>query len=264
MLNEIPRLYALKLKARQVRASLQALNYYPSRPNRAKKSDGLKGPNGRTARARKRTNSIAILTIGQARNWLKLPVMAATVAGTHGGDYGFQLVLDEVLDPVKPPDAVIDGVDGAIVFLAGVVDPLNPHDVFGPIRRHIPLVWVMGDGGAAANVDHVCPNNHAEWAILAFDIWKDSGCRHVAAVCQNPDWKDDAQRAASGFAAARAAHLLRRSIYCDQVRPRNARFAVLCRSPNLKICWTMLVEASGGWTEFSSGMTRLPCRFIPC
>src|SRR5437016_5338435 len=105
VLNEIPGVRAET--ARQVRASLEALNYFPVRSNRTKKTDGLKSSNGRTPRPRKRTNSIAILTIGQARNWLQLPVMGATVAGITRGasDYGFQLVLDEVLDPVKPPDA---------------------------------------------------------------------------------------------------------------------------------------------------------------
>src|SRR5580693_4451000 len=102
--------------ARQVRASLEALNYDASKLKRARRGAAL-----RPERARRRSNAIAILTIGQTRDWLQLPVMAATVAGISRGakDYGFQLVLDEVPDPAKPSGAIVNGkVDGAIVFLA--------------------------------------------------------------------------------------------------------------------------------------------------
>src|SRR5437763_873232 len=62
---------------RQVRAAVEALNYTPQRAKRTGRSTAP----GHTPRQSPRTGNIAVITLGQTRDWLQLPVMAAVVAG---------------------------------------------------------------------------------------------------------------------------------------------------------------------------------------
>src|SRR5580658_2308416 len=152
VLNNFPHVGAET--ARQVRASALALNYtFPAASKR------LRGRSvGRPRNSHRRTNSIAILTIGQTRDWLQLPVMAAAVAGISRGarEHGLRLMLDEQLDWAKPSDVITNhGVDGAIVFLPSSMKGTLPRESLASIRKHLPVVWVMGAAAGVSNVDHI-------------------------------------------------------------------------------------------------------------
>ncbi len=187
--------------ARQVRASVEALHYIPPKLKRARFS-----VSGRVRPVRRRTKSIAILTIGQTRDWLQLPVMAATVVGISRGasEYGFRLMLDEVLDLAKPSDAlVLHKVDGAVVFVSsGLAAQPSSGKALAAIARHLPVVWVMGEALEASGVDHIAPDNQAIGA-LALDHLKSLGCRSVGFLTMNPQWQVMRTRA---HAFAVAAH----------------------------------------------------------
>jgi LacI family transcriptional regulator len=202
VLNDFPGVG--KETARQVRASLLALNYDPAKLKRGRKNGGTAAE-----RPHKRTNSIAILTIGQTRDWLQLPVMAAAVAGISRGakEYGFQVVLDEILEVAKPSDTVVNGkVDGAIVFLPSFVQPSSTQKIFASIGRYLPLVWVMGDDPGKSKIDHILPDNKAIGSI-ALNYLKESGCHDVAFVCMHPDWQLMRERGQAFAAAARDANI---------------------------------------------------------
>src|SRR4051794_2369375 len=105
---------------RQVRAAAEALRYTPLRARRGtrpmpKNSDS-------PTRVRSRTGNIAVLTLGQTRDWLRLPIMAAVVAGIQrgAGEFGLRLMLDDLPDPTRP-SPLVQGrkIDGAIVFVPG-------------------------------------------------------------------------------------------------------------------------------------------------
>ena len=87
VLNNFPHVGAET--ARQVRASAEALNYTIPVSKRGRQRNIH-----RLRHSRRQTNSIAILTIGQTRDWLQLPVMAAAVAGISRGarEYGLCLM----------------------------------------------------------------------------------------------------------------------------------------------------------------------------
>ncbi len=113
VLNNFPHVGAET--ARQVRASAEALNYTIPVSKRGRQRNIH-----RLRHSRRQTNSIAILTIGQTRLQLQLPVMAAAVAGISRGarEYGLCLMLDEQLDAAKLSDAITNhSTDGAIVFV---------------------------------------------------------------------------------------------------------------------------------------------------
>src|SRR4051812_40275990 len=72
VLNDLPGVRTETIQ--QVRAAVEALNYRPQRAKRGRASTGgpSRGP---------RSGNIAVITLGQTRDWLQLPVMASVVAG---------------------------------------------------------------------------------------------------------------------------------------------------------------------------------------
>jgi DNA-binding LacI/PurR family transcriptional regulator len=186
--------------ARQVREALEALNYVPSQLRR-----GRRYSTGLLNRSRRRTNSIAIITLGQGRDWLQLPVLAAAVAGISRGakELGLRLLLDEVLDVAKPlPASITREVDGAIVFLSSVVEHAANRAGLESIGQSLPAVWVMGGGTSLSGVDHVSPDNHAI-GHLAFEYLHQHNRRDVAFLTTLPSWPVMRVR---GHAFAAAAH----------------------------------------------------------
>ncbi len=187
--------------ARQVRASVEALHYIPPKLKRSRFS-----VSGRVRPVRRRTKSIAILTIGQTRDWLQLPVMAATVVGISRGalEHGFRLMLDEVLDLETPSKAlVLRNVDGAVVFVSSAWSAqASSGKALSAIARHLPVIWVMGEALEASGVDHIAPDNSAIGA-LALEHLKSQGCESVAFLTMNPRWQIMQMRA---HAFAVAAH----------------------------------------------------------
>lgn len=186
--------------ARQVREALEALNYVPSQLRRGRRY-GV----GLVHRARRRTGSIAIITLGQSRHWLQLPVLASAVAGISRGakDLGLRLQLEEVLDVARPvPASITREVDGAIVFLSSLVEQAGSQAGLASIGQSLPAVWVMGGGTQLSGVDHVSPDNHAI-GHLAFEYLKNQGHRDVAFLTALPGWPVMRVR---GHAFAAAAH----------------------------------------------------------
>jgi len=184
VLNNMPGVRAETI--RQVRAAVEALNYEPGQLRRIRRN----GAASTTARPRRRTNAIAIITVGQSRHWLQLPVMAASVAGISRGarELGYRLLLEEALDVEQPlPAALGRQVDGAIVFLSSVLVGPAFYAALNAIARQIPAVWVMGGGPGGVAVDHVAPHNHAV-GHLAFEYLKSRGCRDVAFLSKLPAW----------------------------------------------------------------------------
>src|ERR1700722_15310287 len=183
VLNNFPHVGAET--ARQVRASAEALNYTIPTSKRPR-GRGV----GRPRNSQRRTNAITILTVGQTRDWLQLPVMAATVAGiSRGGrEHGLRLMLDEQLDWAKPSDVITNhGVDGAIVFLPSSMKGTTPRESLASIKKHLPVVWVMGAAAGVSNVDHIS-TDHQAIGFLALEYLKNSGCQEVAFLSLNPEW----------------------------------------------------------------------------
>jgi LacI family repressor for deo operon, udp, cdd, tsx, nupC, and nupG len=170
---------------RRVREAVQALNYSPLRTRRdVNDEDGF-------GRARPgRTGNIAIIALGQAREWLQLPVMAAAVAGIRNAvtERGYRLVLDELLDATKP-NRLIDRreIDGAIVFVTGSFPPDLCNQALDILSKKIPIVWAMGEEYGNYDVDHVtCDNVHI--GHLAYNYLRSKRCQEIALVALNPSW----------------------------------------------------------------------------
>jgi LacI family transcriptional regulator len=198
VLNNLPGVRAET--ARQVRASAEALKYVPPQLRRGGRSGGVQ-----TSRLRRRSNSIAILTLGQSRDWLQLPVMAAAVAGISRGakELGLKLMLDEMVDIDNPlPPAAGRQVDGAIVFVASRMDREKSVAALTLIGQLMPTVWVMGGGIGRSDIDHVSPDNYAI-GNLAMEYLKKHGRRDVAFLTPLPRWP---VMRARGQAFASAAH----------------------------------------------------------
>jgi len=196
--------------ARQVRESLEALNYQPAQLRR-----GRRYSIGTAQRPRRRTGSIAIITLGQGRDWLQLPVLAASVAGISRGakELGLRLLLDEVLDVTHPlPASITREVDGAVVFLSSLVEQASNQQALAAFGQALPAVWVMGGGTSLSNVDHISPDNHAI-GHLAFHYLKDHGHRDVAFLTSLPSWPVMRVRGQSFAAAAHESGAVRCSSY---------------------------------------------------
>jgi len=184
VLNNFPHVGAET--ARQVRASAEALNYTIPAIYKRARGRGVGRPNT----SRRRTNSIAILTIGQTRDWLQLPVMAAAVAGISRAarEHGLRLVIDEQLDLAKPPNSITNhGADGAIVFVPNSVSGADPQVSLLSLKAHLPIVRVMGSSTGVGVVDHICVDHHAI-GCLALDFLGSRGCQQVAVLTMDPAW----------------------------------------------------------------------------
>jgi LacI family transcriptional regulator len=173
---------------RQVRAAAEALRYTPLRARRGARPMAKSSEN--TARTRSRTGNIAIITLGQTRDWLRLPVMAAVVTGIQRGaaEFGLRLMLDDLPDPMRP-SSLIQGrkIDGAIVFMQGGMPVGSYATILEKLRERIPIVWAMGMEFSTGDVDHVTPDNVSS-GFLAHSYLISKGCKHVAFLTANPDW----------------------------------------------------------------------------
>jgi LacI family transcriptional regulator len=184
VLNNFPHVGAET--ARQVRASAEALNYTIPATYKRARSRGI----GRPSNTRRRTNSIAILTIGQTRDWLQLPVMAAAVAGISRAarEHGLRLVIDEQLNLAKLPDSITNhGADGAIVFVPNSANGATPRGSLESLKKHLPIVRVMGGATGVSVVDHIC-TDHQAIGCLALEFLRKRGCQHVAFLTMDPVW----------------------------------------------------------------------------
>jgi LacI family transcriptional regulator len=198
VLNNFPHVGAET--ARQVRASAEALNYTLPASKRVRRRII-----SRLRQSQRGTRSITILTIGQTRQWLQLPVMAAAVAGITRGarEHDLRLMLDEQLDRARPSAVITNhGVDGAIVFVPSSMTGTAPREALASLKKHLPVVWVMGAGAAASGVDHISAD-HQAIGFMALEYLKERNCRSVAFLTMNPQWHLMRTR---GYAFAAAAH----------------------------------------------------------
>ena len=183
VLNNFP--HVREETVRRVREAVQVLNYNPLRTRR-----DLNDENGFGRPRPGCTGNIAVITLGQAREWLQLPVMAAAVAGIRSAvtDRRYRMILDELVDASKP-HRLIDRreIDGAIVFVTGDLPSEQCHQVLDSISQKIPVVWAMGEEYGDYDVDLVtCDNIHV--GHLAFDYLRRKGCRELAVIALNPSW----------------------------------------------------------------------------
>jgi DNA-binding LacI/PurR family transcriptional regulator len=201
VLNNFPHVRAETV--RRVREAVEALNYSPLRTRRDAGNDGglARGRPGRTG-------NIAVITLGQAREWLQLPVMAAVVAGIRSAvsDRGYRLILDELLDPTKP-HRLIDRreIDGAVVFVTGGLPSGKCQKALAQLSQRVPIVWAMGEEYGNYEVDHVtCDNIHI--GQIAFDYLREKECAEIALLSLYPTWFFMRLRAQSFLNAAYNSH----------------------------------------------------------
>jgi DNA-binding LacI/PurR family transcriptional regulator len=173
--------------ADRVRDVLRKMNYRPLRarkPNRGASSRGrLRG------KRHSETGSIAAITLGQANDWLELPVMAAAVGGIREAarTFGYRLILDEILDPSKPGVSLEKSeVDGAILFVSSIFPPALVADALHSLNQRLPIVWAMGSD-LDVNIDHVA-SDHLRIGHLAYRFLAQRGCKQCAFVGTHPDW----------------------------------------------------------------------------
>lgn len=172
--------------ARQVRAAVDALHYKRQRIRRSRK-----GGNGTVGKYTSRTGNIAVITLGQTKAWLQLPIMAAVVGGIQRGaaEYGLRLILDELPDPLKP-SPLVQGrqIDGAVVFLTGGLPTSSYEPILSRLRERVPIVWAMGMELTAAGVDHIAPDNIST-GYLAHSYLVSEGCQELAYITADPTWR---------------------------------------------------------------------------
>jgi DNA-binding LacI/PurR family transcriptional regulator len=136
------------------------------------------------------TGDIAVLTLGETRDSLQLPVMASVVAGIQRAtsSYGFRMLLDDVPDPNKPI-SLLQGrrFDGAIVFMTGRLPVSSYEPILAALRAHTPTVWVMGMEMTVGGVDHVTPDNIGA-GYLAHSYLQSRHCERLGYLTCNPEW----------------------------------------------------------------------------
>ncbi len=144
----------------------------------------------RKSRSTRRLGTIAVLAIGQGRQWLQLPVMAAAVAGVtrEAIRTGTKVLLEEMPDSRMPSASVLNGdLDGAIVFLSSDLTPSQFREALMTVQRYVPVVWAMGGDAGISPVDHVIPDDRAI-ARLAFEHLISAGCGELAFLTASPKW----------------------------------------------------------------------------
>jgi LacI family transcriptional regulator len=192
VLNELPGVRDETI--RQVRAAVEALNYTPRRAKRTSPGGPPGAPRGAAVgspRHGSRTGNIAVITLGQTRDWLQLPVMAAVVAGIQraAGEFGLRLLLDDMPDPQKP-SSLIQGrqIDGAVVFVTSTMGVPTFKPVLDDIKQRIPIVWAMGLESSATGVDHVTPDNISIGYLAHSFLTGKNAHKDVGFVSVNPEW----------------------------------------------------------------------------
>ncbi|HUO09286.1 MAG TPA: LacI family DNA-binding transcriptional regulator [Phycisphaerae bacterium] len=180
VLNELPGVRDDTIQ--RVRTAVAALNYHPRRSRR--------GRPGEPGFVKRETGNIAVLALGETRDWLQLPVMASVVAGIQraAGDFGYRLILDEVPNPDRPI-SLLQGrqCDGAIVFLTGKLPVSSYAPILSELRGRTPTVWVMGMEMTVGGVDHVTPDNIGT-GYIACSYLHDKKCERLAYLTENPEW----------------------------------------------------------------------------
>lgn len=170
---------------RQVKDAIRSLNYNPQRV-RPRKEAAPRAPRRRPA-----IGNIAVITLGDSRAWLQLPVMASVLFGITraAGEQGSQLLLAEMED-INARPALLDQrrADGAIIFVAGTLHPGDYNHIISTLRQQIPIVWTMGMEVLPSGVDHVAPDN-LRAGHLAYQYLHDQGCREVAFITTDPQWE---------------------------------------------------------------------------
>jgi DNA-binding LacI/PurR family transcriptional regulator len=169
----------------QVRLAVAELNYVAPLIKRGPKLGA-----SRKSRLPRRLGTIAVLAIGDSREWLQLPVMAAAVAGVtrEANRNGSRVLLEEMLDPAKPSPSLMSGeVDGAIAFLSSGLAPGGFREALMTVQRHCPVVWAMGGDAGISPVDHIIPDDRAI-ARMAFEHLVEHGCRQLAFLTVSPKW----------------------------------------------------------------------------
>jgi LacI family transcriptional regulator len=173
----------------------------------------------RARSARAGTGNIAIITLGEVRDWLQLPVMAAAVNGVRAmtDRAGYRLILSEVLDPFNS-ESLFENleIDGATVFVSSSFNQEKIVHALEILNARWPVVWVMG-GPLPVNVDHICPNNYRIGQVAHAHL-SGCGCRNVAYVTTSPRWPMMRERG-HGFldAALDAGRPARTFIYGEDV-----------------------------------------------
>jgi DNA-binding LacI/PurR family transcriptional regulator len=169
----------------QVRSAVEELNYVTPLIKR-----GRKPGSGKKLRPVRRTDTIAVMAVGDGKDWLQLPVMAATVSGIAraASQAGLKVLLEEMRDVSKPSPLLMNGeVDGAIVFLSSGLKPDDFRNVLVSLQQHVPVVWAMGGDAGITAVDHIIPDDRAI-TRLAFDYLRAQGRTQLAFVTTAPKW----------------------------------------------------------------------------
>ena len=148
--------------------------------------------------------TIAIVSVGQAyRGWFELPVIAGVVAELTRAaqDHQMGVLITEMPDPQELSAALRRSeVDGAIAFID---NRLGTKDT-AVLRKHLPVVRVMGGQLAPVEIDHIGPDNNAV-GYLAGEYLLSQGLREIACLTLQPSWDLIRLRAQGLMAAALAA-----------------------------------------------------------
>ena len=181
VLNELPGVKDDTI--RQVKAAVEALNYRPLRIRKSSKGSAGHGRGGKTG-------NIALITLGQTRDWLQLPVMASVVQGIQvaAAEQNLRLMLEELPDPNNlSPIFRSDKIDGAIVFRTSSLPIVSQAKVLENLTAQVPIVWVMGIEVTVSGVDHVTANN-LSIGTLAHSYLVSKGCKKPAFLTATPGW----------------------------------------------------------------------------
>jgi DNA-binding LacI/PurR family transcriptional regulator len=159
--------------ARRVEEAMRELNFDPSSVRRGpRKGSKHKAP------PMKAPQYIAVVLLGEGRRLLEHPVFAEVLAGVTDGARrrGAMVVVEELPDRASLDQfARRQGVAGAVA-----IAHQNAQEWLDPMRRHMPVVWVMGEGARSWSVDHVAPDNLAIGAMAYEYLARECGCEHVA------------------------------------------------------------------------------------
>jgi LacI family transcriptional regulator len=169
---------------RQVEAAVEALNYKPLRALRSKIRAGAT-----ISRRTGVTGHLAVITLGESRDWLHLPVMASVLSGIQraASQSNLRLILDELTDPLRPCDLVQNRkIDGAVVFVSSTIPARIYEQALYNLSSRVPIVWAMGMALASC-VDHVAADN-VSIGYLAHRYLIQKGCQEVAYVTADAGW----------------------------------------------------------------------------
>jgi len=183
VLNDIPGVRAETQK--QVRLAVAELKYVTPLVKR-----GPKPGKNRRERSGRRTNTIAVLALGDSMEWLQLPVMAAAVGGITQAarQHGLKVQLEEMVDPGTPTQSLLNReVDGAVVFLSSNIRSSDFQAALAAVQKNVPVVWAMGGDAGVTEVDHIIPDDRAI-SRLAFNSLIHQGCKQLAFLTLAPKW----------------------------------------------------------------------------